>query len=104
MLIRKKLNPQDKRDPLVQEKKDMLVRNKLDMLLREILLRERGSNAISLPSKGQFKLSDIGFPPLSPLYKQLRKRGQQTERNYQTEGKASTGSRPGERRRQIKRD
>ena len=41
MLIRKKLNPRDKRDPLVQEKKDMLVRNKLDMLLREILLRER---------------------------------------------------------------
>lgn len=38
MLIRKKRNPRDKRDPLVQEKKDMLVRNKLDMLLREILL------------------------------------------------------------------
>lgn len=46
MLIRKKRNPRDKRDPLVQEKKDMLVRNKLDMLLRERLLRERAVRKI----------------------------------------------------------
>ncbi|KAF5206826.1 hypothetical protein FRX31_003588 [Thalictrum thalictroides] len=30
------------------------------------VLRERGSNAISLPSKGQFKLSDIVLP-VSPF-------------------------------------